>query len=96
MATYYGPSTINHPVSGDMRQNLTTNTTEIYNGSSWMPITQGWERKETLADSVVHAVDTIASYIEEDHADNATIQDAYSEWSAATERFRVVVAMADK
>ncbi len=96
MATYYGPATINHPVTGDMRQNLTTSTTEIYNGSNWMPITQGWEKQETLSESVAYAVDTVAMYIAEDHADNITIQDAYSEWSAATERFRVVLAIAEQ
>jgi hypothetical protein len=85
-----------NPMSGDMRQNTTTNTMEIYNGSSWTPIALGWEKKESLADSVAHAADTVAMYIEEDHADNITIQDAYSEWLAATERFRVVLTMAEK
>lgn len=96
MATYYGPSTINHPVSGDMRQNMTTNTMEIYNGSSWTPIASGWEKQETLADSVAHALDDIGGYIAEDCPDNLTIQDAYAEWRTATERFLVVLAMAEK
>ena len=91
---------INHqatnPVSGDMRQNITTNTMEIYNGSSWMPIAPGWERRETLSESVAHAADTIAMYIEEDHADNPTIQDAYAEWLSACEKFRITASMASK
>jgi hypothetical protein len=85
-----------NPVSGDMRQNVNTNLYEIYNGSSWTPITQGWVETETLSETVEHAVDTVAMSIAEDHADNITIQDAYAEWSAATERFRVVLAMAEK
>ena len=91
---------INHqaanPVSGDMRQNNALHCVEVYNGTSWTPITPGWGKQETLSESVAHALDDIGSYIEEDHADNATIQDAYAEWSAATERFRVVLAMAEK
>ena len=98
MATFYGPATLvnNNPVSGDMRMNITLNCMEVYNGTLWTPITPGYEQKETLADSVAHATDTIAMYIEEDHADNVTIQDAYSEWLAATERFRVILTMAEK
>jgi len=98
MATFYGPATlsINHPVSGDMRQNTSLGCMEIYNGSSWVPVAPGWEHKETLTESVAHVSDTVAMYIEEDHADNVTIQDAYTEWLAATERFLVVLAMAEK
>ena len=91
---------INHqatnPVSGDMRQNTTNNTMEIYNGSSWTPIASGWEKQETLADSVAHALDDIGSYIAEDCPENPTIQDAYAEWRTATERFLVILAMAEK
>ena len=83
-------------VSGDLRQNIATNLVEIYNGTGWTPVTQGWVETETLSETVEHAVDKIAMYIEEDHANNATIQDAYAEWSAATERFRVVLTMAEK
>ena len=86
----------NNPVSGDMRQNVNTNLYEIYNGSSWTPITQGWVEQETLAESVEHLQDQIGSYIEEDHADNPTIQDAYQEWVEATERFCVILTMAEK
>ena len=85
-----------HPVSGDMRQNVNTNLYEIYNGTSWTPITQGWVEQESLAESVEHLQDQIGSYIEEDHADNITINDAYQEWVEATERFRVVLAMAER
>ena len=97
MATFYRPVvTIPHPVSGDLRKNLTNNSMEIYTGSCWETIVPEWEHKKTLSESVAHTVDTIAMSIAEDHAHNATIQDAYSEWSATTERFRVVVAIADK
>jgi hypothetical protein len=91
---------INHqatnPVSGDMRQNNASNCMEIYNGSSWTPIAPGWVEQETLAESVEHAQDQIGLYIEEDYADNPTIQDAYQEWVEATERFRVIASMAAK
>jgi hypothetical protein len=98
MATYYGSVALanNNPVSGDMRQNMSLNCMEIYNGSSWVPVAPGWEHKETLAESVAHVVDTVTMYIEEDYADNTTIQDAYQEWVEATERFRVVLTMAEK
>ena len=85
-----------NPVSGDMRQNTSLNCMEIYNGTCWTPIAPGWEHKETLAEFVAHAVDTVAMYIAEDHADNITIQDAYQEWVEATERFRVIASMATK
>ena len=83
-------------VSGDLRQNIKTNLVEIFNGTGWTPVTQGWVESESLVDSVAHAVDTIGMYIEEDYSDNITIQDAYAEWLAATERFLVVLAMAEK
>ena len=85
-----------NPVSGDMRQNNASNCMEIYNGSSWTPITQGWVESESLTDSVSHALDDIGGYIAEDCPDNPTIQDAYAEWRIATERFLVVLAMAEK
>jgi hypothetical protein len=87
---------VTNPVSGDMRQNMSLGCMEIYTGSSWTPIAPGWEMKESLADSVAHAVDTVAMYIEEDHADNITIQDAYAEWLVATERFRAILTIAEK
>ena len=107
MATFLGPvpalytnnlnvAVNNNPVSGDMRSNNALNCVEVYNGSSWTPLTPGWNKKETLADSVLHAVDTIGMYIEEDHKDNVTINDAYNSWLEATERFCVILAMAEK
>lgn len=95
-----GITFINHqatnPVSGDIRQNTATNTMEIYNGMTWTTIDLGWVKTESLAESVEHAQDQIGSYIEEDHADNTTIQDAYQEWVEATERFRIIASMAAK
>lgn len=81
---------------GSTRWNHTTNRYEIYDGQGWQAIDSGWAEKESLADSIGHAVDQIGQYIEEDHADNVAINDAYNEWLAATERFRVVAAMAER
>jgi len=99
MSMYLGAhsaTTVTPAVSGDLRQNTTTNFVEIYNGTTWTPVTQGWVESESLVDSVSHALDDIGSYIEEDCPDNPTIQDAYSEWRIATERFLVILAMAEK
>lgn len=86
-----------NPVSGDMRKNLTLGCTEIYNGSGWIPVVgPGWEHKETLAESVAHVADIVAMSIEEDYANNVTIQDAYAEWRTSTEKFLVVLAIAEK
>lgn len=85
-----------HPVSGDMRQNPTNNTMEIYNGMTWTTINPGWVESESLAESVAHALDDIGGYIAEDCPGNRTIQDAYAEWRTATERFLVILAMAEK
>ena len=82
--------------AGSTRWNATTNTFEMYNGQGWQTVDSGWAQKEPLADSIGHAVDQIGQYIEEDHADNVAIRDAYQEWLRATERFRVVAAMAEK
>ena len=99
MATYLGPfnafNNVTTVAAGSTRWNASSNTFEMYDGIKWTAVTQGWEKKETLADSVSHAVDTIAMSIEEDYKDNVTIQDAYREWMAATERFRVVLTMAE-
>lgn len=109
MAMYLGPQSAfvnstttvstavnNNPVSGDIRWNVTNNYYEMYNGQTWVAVDAGWAKKERLTDSVGHAADTIAMYIEEDYKDNATIQDAYSEWLEATEKFRVILTMAEK
>ena len=91
---------INHqatnPVSGDMRQNLTLNCMEIYNGSSWTPVTNGPARALTLAEWIEEAQDRVGLYVDEDHKDNPTIQDAYNEWVSACQRFRIIANMAEK
>lgn len=87
---------VTNPVAGDMRQSVIHNCMEIYNGTCWTPIAPGWEHKETLSESVAHAVDDIGGYIAEDCPDNPTIQDAYAAWRTATERFLVILAMAEK
>lgn len=82
--------------TGSTRWNQTNNQFEMFDGSNWVVVTDGLVTQETLADSILHAQDTIESYIEEDHKDNPTIQDAYAEWVAATEKFRVIAGLAEK
>jgi hypothetical protein len=85
-----------NPVAGDMRQNVTHNCMEIYNGTCWTPIEPGIVKPETLSESIGHAMGEIGYYIDEDYRDNPTIQDAYAAWCEATERFQVIANMAEK
>ena len=94
--TFTGVNTVLNVATGSTRWNTTTNSYEMYDGQNWTPVTQGWTQKESLAESVLHAQDQIGYYIEEDYKDNVTIQDAFAEWQEATERFRVILALAEK
>lgn len=82
--------------SGTSRWNATTNQMEVFDGHQWVALGAGEVRDVTLAEMVEQAEDRIATTIESEYADNATIQDAYKEWEAANERFRVVLALAEK
>ena len=93
-------SIVNSPVTnlspGTTRWNATANRMEMWDGNHWQTVTQGWTENETLAEMLEQVQDSVDSYVEEDHKDNATIQDAYAEWAEATEKFRVIASMAEK
>jgi hypothetical protein len=82
--------------AGTTRWNQTISQMEMWDGYQWQAITQGELHTVTLAEEVEHAEDRIAGMIEEDYPDNATILDAFKSWQAANERFRVVLAIAEK
>ena len=79
---------------GATRWNQTDNCFEAFDGHQWTQLTNG--KNETLQDIVQHAEDRIATTIDLEYADNATIQDAYKAWEEANERFMVVLALAEK
>ncbi len=93
-------SIVNSPITnlspGTTQWNVTTNRMEMWDGTQWQAVTQGWTENETLAKMLEQVQDSVDSYVEEDHKDNATIQDAYQEWVKATERFCVILTMAEK
>ena len=83
-------------VPGSTRWNQTTGMMEMYDGYQWQAITQGEVKNATLADEVECAEDRIIGMIEEEYADNVTIQDAFKAWQEANEQFRVILAIAEK
>lgn len=86
----------NSVAPGSTRWNTTTGMMEMYDGYQWQAVTQGEVHTVTLAEEVECAEDRITGMIEEEYADNVTIQDAFKSWQEANERFRVVLAMAEK
>ena len=84
------------PIVGEIRFDAGKNRMESWTGSHWIEITSGTELYITINETVEHAVDKIASQIEEEEKDNIAIQDAFKEWQEATEKFRVVLALAEK
>ena len=82
--------------TGSTRWNSTTSMMEMFDGYRWVAVTAGEVKNATLADEVECAEDRIIGMIEEEYADNVTIQDAFKAWQEANERFRVVLAIAEK
>lgn len=82
--------------TGTTRWNATNNKMEMFDGYQWVAVTAGEVKGLTLADMVENLIDQIAVTINEEHADNVTIQDAFKAWEEAGERFRVILAIAEK
>ena len=83
-------------VAGTTRFNTQINQLELYDGQQWVIVSADEIKPVTLAGMVENAEDQIAVLIEEEYTDNATIQDAFKAWEEANERFRVVLAIAEK
>ena len=81
---------------GTTRWNQSSNTMEVWDGVGWQTISTGEVRNITLEEMVQGYEDEMATTIEEQYADNATILDAFAEWEKANERFKVVLALAEK
>ena len=84
------------PVVGEVRFHADTNKMESWTGSQWIEITTGSVHHITINETVEHAVDNIASQIDEEEKDNIAIQDAFKEWQEATKKFRVILALAEE
>ena len=82
-------------VAGTTRWNATTNKMEVFDGYHWIPLSAGEVKGITIAEMVESLTDQIAVAVEE-YADNVTIQDAFRAWEEANERFRVILAIAEK
>ena len=85
-----------NPSPGQARFNTATNYTEVWDGVNWMPISSEEIKKLTIVDMLQDAEDRIRSEVVVEHLENPTIVDAFAEWEKANERFRVVLALAEK
>ena len=99
--TYTGvyPTVVNTTtttITGSTRFNGNTNQFEMYDGQQWVAVSTGEVHDITLAEMVEDAEDRISSAIEEEYADNVTIQDAFKEWQEANDRFKVILTIAEK
>jgi len=83
-------------IAGQMRVNTQINMAEVFDGVNWIPVADYGTVEETMSHCVQVLEDQIAIRIEEEYKDNATIQDAFREWEAANERFRVILELAEK
>lgn len=83
-------------VPGTTRFNTNQNRVEVWDGATWMQMSTGDVRDITLEEMVQDAEDKIALQIEEEYKDNATIIDAFNKWEEANERFKVILALAEK
>ena len=79
---------------GSTRWNTDINCFEAFDGQQWTAMTNG--RNETMKEMVQHLEDRIAVQIEEEYQDSVAIQDAYKEWEESNERFKIVLALAEK
>ena len=94
--THIASATTSYAAPGSTRWNISTNSYELFDGVNWIKATDGTVEIMSLAEWIEEAQDRVGSYVDEDHKDNSTIQDAYQEWVSACEKFRVVAAMVEK
>lgn len=94
--TFQDPTRPSAPVTGTTRWNTSINHMEVFDGASWQILGVAEAAQETMANCVQILEDQIAVRIEEEYQDNATIQDAFKEWEAANERFKVILALSEK
>lgn len=97
--TFAGTNAVYNATSmavGATRWNQTYSCFEVFDGHQWTQMTPGEVKDVTLADMVQYAEDQIATQIELEYANNAAIQDAYKVWEEANERFKVILALAEK
>lgn len=94
--THITSATTSYTAPGSTRWNTTTNSYELFDGVNWIKATDGTAKALSLAEWIEEAQDRVGSYVDEDHSDNATIQDAYQEWVEACERFRIIAGLAEK
>ena len=81
--------------TGTTRWNQTSNMLEVFDSYQWTAIVPEEAQHVTLADMVQHAEDRVATMIDEEYQNNATIQDAFEAWEAANERFKIILALAE-
>lgn len=81
--------------TGTTRWNQTNNMLEVFDSYQWTAIVPEEAQHVTIADMVQYAEDRVATMIDEEYPDNATIQDAYKVWEEANERFKIILALAE-
>ena len=89
-----GRPVVTNVANGSTRFNTTSSQYEVFDGANW--ITLGSGRLLTFTEMVEQVEDEIAVRIEADYSDNTTIQDAFAEWEKANEKFKVILALAEK
>ena len=80
--------------TGATRFNTTNNHYEVYDGTTWVSLGSG--RTETMFEMLQYVEDKLGAEIKEEYQDSAAMQDAFKEWEAANERFKIVLALAEK
>jgi hypothetical protein len=93
---YSNQPLVSNRIAGASRWNATTNMFEMFDGKNWVTVTQGHPQPLTLDQMVEQTEDVIATTIENEYADNVTVQDAFKEWEKANERFRIILAISEK
>jgi hypothetical protein len=85
--------TVVSPVVGECRYDHDKDTMQTWDGRQWVTL---YGHKETVQETVQESLDRVASQVEDDHPDSVAIQDALKEWEQACEKFKVVLALAEK
>lgn len=94
--TFQDPTRPMIATTGATRWNQTNNTMEVFDGAGWQTMAFDGVKEETMSNCIQVLEDQIAVRIEEEYTDNVTIQDAFKAWEEANERFRVILAIAEK
>ena len=81
------------PIVGEVRYDGDKDTMQTWTGQEWVTL---YGHKETIQETLKESVDRIALDVSIEHPNDPTVEDALKEWEKASEKFQVILALAEK